>query len=130
MLNFLRKYFISENLELYESFANDINHFLISKLNISQTQIKSIKVFYNDNTISCIVQIIFKIQDSKELREDYFYFHVNCYQSEISQYGQKFQDTLSVSKGHITWINENKILKFYHENSIDIIINSKLSKQH
>jgi hypothetical protein len=112
--------------ELCDSFVNDIVHFLWSKLKVQKNQLSDIKIYYNHKTISCIVRVKFDIKIAQELPEDYFYFFVNCYQSDITIYGQKLQDSLSDNENYITWINENKVLKFYPENRITNILSSKL----
>jgi hypothetical protein len=118
LFGFIIKYFNTIHPGLCESFATDIIHFLQSKLHTQKTHISTIKVYYNNKTISCIVRVKFDNQYVKELPDDYFYFFINCYQRDITIYGQKLQESLSVKENCIIWIHENNVLTYYPERGI------------
>ena len=111
---------------LRESFADDIMHFLQSKLHTQKQHLNTIKVYYNNNTISCIVRIAFDNHYVKDLPNDYFYFYINCYQSDVTICGQKLHESLSIKENCIIWIHENKVLKYYPEKGIMAYLSKRL----
>lgn len=126
MLNYIKKYFKTVPSGISESFADDIIRYLYNTLKIQKNHLSEIKIYYNNETISCIVRLKFDDRYVKGMTNDYYYFLINCFQSEVNTYGQDFQDTLSDDHKKIIWIHENKILKFYPEQTIMNILSEKL----
>lgn len=125
MLENIKKYFTNTPPTIGETLINDITEYLFKKLNVNKGQLCEIKIYYNDDSYSCIVRLKF---DELYLKNSagYFYFLVNYYQSEITIYGQVLQDSICDDNKKITWIHENKILKYYPEPKMMLMLSERI----
>lgn len=126
IFNLLNKYTKSKDPEINKAFVNDIIEFLFKKLKVHKNHLSEIKVFYNHATISCIVKVKFDNRFVKEMTNDYMYFLINCYQSEVTVYGKSLQNVLSDKDTEITWIFENQVHKFYPDTNIMYLLSETL----
>jgi hypothetical protein len=126
MFNFFKTYFKSNDTKIYENFVTDIIDYLYKELKIQKNYLSEIKVYHNESSISCIVRLKFDDQYVKGMKNEFFYFLINCYQSEVTVYGQSLQNSLSDNETEIVWIHENEVLKFHPKKAIMKMLSEKI----
>jgi hypothetical protein len=87
--------------------------------------ISLLKVFYSTEIQSCIIKL--KFDKTIVLCEhEALYLMLDFKTKEMKHYGWRFEQSISDNEASIRWIQNNKVLVFYPDNSVMSLLSNML----